>query len=318
MNGLTTTVNMLQLIGEPTRVRLMALLARQELTVAELTQIVELGQSSVSTHLGKLREAGVLRDRKSGVSTFYALNDAAMPAAARKVWSLFESDRDDALLEADRERCDAVVRARGNATTNGTWLDDVAGQMERHYSPGRTWEALARGLIGLARLGDVLDAGSGDGTIAQLVLPRAKSVTLIDKRETMIEAARARLVRAKHARFHVGDVEALPFKPHSFDHVLLFNVLTHARSPARAIAEAARVLKKGGDVSIITLAEHDHADVTAAYGEVHAGFAPSRLRSLLTKHGFEIDACDVTCREKRPPHFEVITAFAHKSNKKAS
>ena len=86
MHSLATTVNLLQLLGEPTRVRLMALLARHELTVAELVQITELGQSSVSTHLGKLREAGLLRDRRVGASTYYALNDAAMPHGARRMW----------------------------------------------------------------------------------------------------------------------------------------------------------------------------------------------------------------------------------------
>src|SRR4029077_13577754 len=123
MATLAAAVDILQLIGEPTRVRLMALLDGQELTVAEIVAVTQLAQSSVSTHLGKLREAGVLRDRKAGASTFYALNDGAMPREARKVWSLFEAEQGDAVLEADRERCDVVVRARQKA--NGTWLDDA-------------------------------------------------------------------------------------------------------------------------------------------------------------------------------------------------
>jgi ArsR family transcriptional regulator len=311
MASVASAVNVLQLFGEPSRVRLLALLARQELTVAELTTITELGQSSVSTHLGRLREAGVVRDRKAGASTFYALNDGAMPDGARKVWELVQNDLDDGVLEADRARCEAAVRARAaNGAASAGWPDDAAGQMERHYSPGRTWEATARGLLGLARLGDVLDAGSGDGTIAQLLAPRARTVTLVDKRERMIDAARTRLARAKNARFAVGDVEALPFDAASFDEVLLFNVLTHVASPPRALAEVARVLRPGGALALVTLAAHDHADVTAAYGELHAGFAPDKLRRLLAKAGFSVGSCDITSREKRPPHFEVVTAFA--------
>src|SRR5207244_7858172 len=113
-----------------------------------------------STHLGKLREAGVLRDRRSGPSTVYSLNDGSMPAEARRVWALLEGEVADAVLEADGARADALVRARECA---GAWPDAVAGQMERHYSPGRTWEATARAFLGLIELGDVLDAGSGAG-----------------------------------------------------------------------------------------------------------------------------------------------------------
>src|SRR5579863_10524159 len=113
--GLDAVSELFQLFAEPTRVRLMALLAKDELTVAELVSITELGQSNVSTHLGRLRDAGLLRDRKAGSSTFYALNDGAMPGAARKVWTLVEAGTRDAVLDADRERCAKVVRSRARA-----------------------------------------------------------------------------------------------------------------------------------------------------------------------------------------------------------
>jgi DNA-binding transcriptional ArsR family regulator len=178
MIALGAAVDVLQLIGEPSRVRLLALLDHQELTVAELVAVTQLAQSSVSTHLGKLREAGLVRDRRVGASTFYALNDGAMPPSARKVWDLVRGEVRDALLETDRERSDRVVRARERAAG---WPDAVAGEMERHWSPGRTWESLARALVGLVRLGDVVDVGSGDGTVAQLLAPRARSWTCVDK-----------------------------------------------------------------------------------------------------------------------------------------
>ena len=193
MASLTATVTTLQLLGEPTRVRLMALLAREELTVAELVAITDVGQSSVSTHLGRLREAGVLRDRKAGASTFYALNEAAMPLDARRLWGVMHADLTDGVLDADKTRMEKVLAARHASTS---WPDVVAGEMERHYSPGRTWEAMARGLLGLLRLGDVLDAGSGDGTVAQMIAPRARSVVCLDSSERMIAAAKARLALA--------------------------------------------------------------------------------------------------------------------------
>ncbi len=309
MNTLATTANLLQLFGEPTRVRLMALLAERELTVAELTTITDLGQSTVSTHLAKLRDAGVLRDRRAGASTFYTAHNGAMPADAKRIWETVRQGLRDRQLEADSERCDAVLRAREK---EAAWPDPLAGEMERHYSPGRTWESLARGVLGLVRLGDVLDAGSGDGSIAQLVSPRAKSVTCFDRSERMIEAARARLRGQSNARFQVGDVEEMPFDKASFDHVLLFNVLAHVDSPSRAITEAARVLRRDGTLAIVTIAAHDHVDMTAAYNHKHPGFAPAQLRRMIKKAGLDVGECDVTSREKRPPHFNVVTAFATK------
>ncbi len=309
MSTLSSSVNTLQLFAEPTRVRLMALLEEEELTVAELVHITELAQSSVSTHLGKLRDAGFLRDRRVGPSTLYSLNDGNMPEGAKQVWSLVRGDLKDAVLDGDKGRCAAVLEARQR--TNA-WPDAVAGQMERHYSPGRTWEATARGLFGLMRLGDLLDAGSGDGTLAQLLAPRAKSVTCLDRNEKMVEAARARLAKLKNASVSLGDVHELPFGDAAFDHVMLFNILTQATTPARVVAEAARVLRDGGNLVVVTLASHDHADVSASYRDLHSGFTTSQVKRMLQKAGLAVDTCDITCREKRSPHFEVITAFAYK------
>jgi ArsR family transcriptional regulator len=306
---LATAVDTLQLIGEPTRVRLLTLLATQELTVAEIVAVTQLAQSSVSTHLGKLREAGLVRDRKSGPSTFYALSDGTMPPAARRVWELVRGEVHDTVLEGDAERADRVVRARGKAAG---WPDAVAGEMERHWSPGRTWESLARAVAGLVRLEDVVDIGSGDGSVAQLLAPRARSWTCVDRSERVLAAARARLSRAKHVRFVTADAAALPADDGSYDTALLFHVLTQLEQPARALAEAARVLRPGGTLVAVTLDAHDQAETTAAYGDVHPGFAPAALRRLLTRAGLEVQTCEVTSRDARPPCFRVVTAVAIK------
>lgn len=303
---LADTSSLLSLFAEPTRVRLFALLAKEELSVAELTQVTELAQSRVSTHLGKLREAGVIRDRRQGASTFYRASDA-MPEAARAVWALLEGKLDDRVLDTDRERCQALVEARETA-----WPEAVAGQMERHYSPGRTWEATARGLLGLMRLGDVLDAGSGDGTLAALIAPRAKSVTCLDRSETVLEAARARLRAQGNVKFAHGDLLELPFEAESFDAVMLFNVLTLVRDPGKALAEAARVLRPRGLVAVVTLRAHGHAQVAESYGHVVPGFATKKLSKLLSAAGLTVETCEVTSRERRKPYFEVVSAFASK------
>ena len=310
MLALDSTVGWLHLFGDPTRVRLLNLVAQEELTVAELTTITELQQPRVSTHLGKLREAGLVRDRKVGASTYYSVNEETMPAPARALWKLLRAQIQDDVIDSDKKRMQQLVRARDKAQS---WPDAVAGQMERYYSPGRTWEATARGLIGLLKLGDVLDAGSGDGAIAQLLAPRSKSVTCFDRSERVMAAARQRLGREGNVRFAVGDLHELGFGEAQFDQVLLFNVLTYTHTPARVIAEAARVLRPGGDLVVVTLEAHQQEDVVAAYQHVNNGFSVLALKKMLQKAGLAVESCAVSSREKREPHFQVITAVAHKS-----
>lgn len=306
MLALPDSASLLGLLADPTRVRLLALLAAEELSVAELTNVTGLAQSRVSTHLAKLRDAGLVSVRRDGASTYHRQH-AAMPPEARALWALVEAQLDDAALELDRARLEELVRARERA-----WPDAVAGRMERHYSPGRTWEATARGFLGLTRLGDVLDAGSGDGTLAAMIAPRARSVTCLDRSETVLDAARRRLAAHANVRFAQGDLLELPFEDARFDHAMLFNVLTYARDPERAIAEAARVLRPGGHLAVVTLAAHEHADVAASYGHLVPGFAPDALAALLAQTGLTVEQCGVTSRERRQPYFEVISAFATK------
>jgi SAM-dependent methyltransferase len=309
-----TRVDLLRLFGDATRVRLAALLERDELTVAEITRVTDLPQSRVSTHLGKLREAGVLRDRRDGTSTYYSMNNGAMPADVRRMWALVAEGLEEPLLQADRARCAALLRERESESVG--WPDAVAGQMERHYSPGRTWEAMARGLLGLVRLGDVLDAGSGDGSTAALLAPRARRITCLDRSEKVLAAAQHRLGHLGNVAFAPGDVQALPFEAARFDEVLLFHVLVYVEQPARALAEAARVLRPGGLVVVTTVAPHQHPEVTAPYGHVHAGLSPKKLAGWLAAAGLTVTRCEVTSREKRAPNFEVVTAFAHKEREK--
>ncbi len=310
MPTLQAASDLLQLFAEPSRVRLATLLAAHELTVNDLTTITELGQSRVSTHLGKLREAGVVADRRAGGSTFYRLNNGEMPAAARKVWTLVADDLRDPRVETDRQRCAALLAARQSKAAR--WPDAVAGEMERHYSPGRTWESLARGLFGLLRLGDTLDAGAGDGATAQLLAPHAKSITCFDQSETLIQAARTRLTGFANVRFQIGDLHDLPFPDRRFDDALLFNVLTAVKTPQRVLDEMARVLRPGGRVALVTLGQHDRLDVTGAYAHRHGGFAPATLRKMLQKAGLAVEQCEITVRERRAPYFPVVTALARR------
>jgi ArsR family transcriptional regulator len=300
---LADQTDLVRLFADPTRVRLLHLLEREELTVAELTHITRVAQSRVSTHLAKLREAGLVRDRRAGPKSFHALRNGDMPAEARALWDLLRRDAKDPLLALDRQRLEALLRERG-----GAWADAVAGQMERHYSPGRTWEAALRGLLGLARLGRVLDVASGDCAISELIAPRAESVTCLDASATVLSAGKRRL---GHLSFCRGDMHALPFADASFDHVLLLACLDYASRPDGAAAEACRVLAPGGNLVAVTLRRHAHKEVAARYNHVQMGFDPPELLELFRP--LAIDLCDVTSVERRPPHFEIVTLHGRKA-----
>ncbi|MEE9381927.1 MAG: metalloregulator ArsR/SmtB family transcription factor [Nannocystaceae bacterium] len=309
MCDLQGTVALLGALGDPSRIRLLALAQAEELSVAELTQITELPQSRVSTHLARLHTAGLLCRRRVGPSTLYTVNDVAMPAAALQLWASMRRHMKDDVLRSDLDRCRALVASRDQAAS---WPDVVAGEMERHYSPGRTWEATTRALVGLLRLGDVLDVGSGDGAAARLLAPRCTTLTCLDHSEHVLRAARHRLDTFANVRLARGDMHQLPFADASFDQLLLFHVLTYADDPARALAEAHRVLRPDGDLVLATLRAHSHLDIASMYSHINEGFSCEGLESELVGAGFEVTLCDVTSRERRKPHFEVITAFARK------
>lgn len=305
MPDLTATTDLLRLLGDPTRVRLLSLLALEELSVAELTDATRLVQSRVSTHLGRLREAGLLRLRPAGASTYYAMDAEGMGEEARSLWALLSGSVDDALLAEDRRRLAEARKGR-----RGTWADSVAGRMERHYSPGRTWEAAARSLAGLATPGDILDVASGDGALAELVAPRARSVTCVDKSLHVADAGARRVAGRAPLRFVVGDMHALPLPDASFDAVLLVNSLSYSQDPPRAVGEAVRVLRPGGTLVASALRRHRHEAVAAAFDHRQPGFEPARFAELFRRAGCEVSFCELTSRERRPPHFEIITLYA--------
>ena len=299
----------LKVFADATRVRLLALLAREELTVAELSAITQLAQPRVSTHLAKLKEAGLVRDRRAGVSAYYRFDEDNLDTVQRELWRSLRDGSDDPLLRQDAERVAGVL---ANRAADQNWADSVAGDMERHYSPGRTWEALARNALPLLETGDVLDIASGDGVLAELLSPHAKRYICIDTSARVVAAAGERLRRFPNVEVREGDMHALPFKDASFDLVVLMHALTYSTKPAQAVAEAARVLRRGGRLLLSSLARHEHRSVVEAYGHVNLGFSEKELRKFAEKAGLEIANAETVTRERRPPHFEVLSLTAVK------
>lgn len=303
----------LKVFADATRVRLLALLEREELTVAELSAITRLAQPRVSTHLARLKEAGLVRDRRSGVSAYYRFDEDALDPAQRALWRTLRDGSDDPLLRQDAERVPEVLALRA---AEQNWADSVAGDMERHYSPGRTWEALARAALPLLAPGDVLDIASGDGVLAELLAPHSHRYVCLDASTKVVAAASERLSRLKNVEVQEGDMHALPFAANTFDLVVLMHALTYSEHPAQAVAEGARVLRPGGRLLVTALARHEHRNVVNAFGHVNLGFTEKELVRFATKAGVEVGSAGVITRERRPPHFEVIALIAHKPVRK--
>ena len=304
---LDETTALCRLLGDATRLRLLSVLQHDALGVAELTEVTGLAQSRVSTHLARLREAGLVADAGDNR---YAYDGEQAVRKAGPVWKSLLAGLDDPQLAADRERAAEVVRRRQQQTG---WAESVAGRMERHYSPGRSWEATALALIGLLELGDVIDIASGDGVLAELLAHRARSVLCVDSNAAVVQAGQTRLAGQGHVRFARGDMHSLDADDASFDQAFLMHALTYPDRPEAVVREAARVLRPGGTLVMATLARHQHEATTELYDHVNLGFDQDQIRALLTGAGLQVKDCRSGAREPRPPYFEVIVALGRKA-----
>lgn len=296
----------LSLLGDESRLRLCALLSERELCVSDLVRVTDMAQSRVSTHLARLRDAGLLRHRRHGTQTFYGLAREGMSDTVRGL--LLElSTSSDRTLQIDRERLAALDADRNDGLPESAILE-----LDRDYSPGRTWQSLSLGAASLLRLGDVLDVGCGDGTVASVLAPYCRTLTCIDHDERAVHAARERLSSHSHVRVEHCDVHALSYREESFDDVLLFHTLTYAEHPKRALAECARVLRPGGRVVLLGLDEHEQQEINEAYGLLHSGFSARKLRTMLQATGLQVSRAEVACKEARKPNLRVVLAVAEK------
>ena len=308
--NLEQSTQLCRLLADASRLRLLLLLELNELTVAELTEITGLAQSRVSTHLSRLRRAQLVSDRRVGTAAHYSaaeLQDQGHPA--RELWNQLRVQIDDAQAQLDRDHASEVIAARKGGKT---WAESVAGSMELHYSPGRTWEATARALIGLLELGKVLDIGCGDGVLSELLASRARAITAVDRSVELLNAARRRLAGYNNIQLMRADMHRLPLAPESFDQVFLMHTLTYTNDPKAVLESAASCLRHGGRLIVAALAQHHHEATLSAYDHVNLGIETETLRLLIKDVGLQVDDCRIRSKESRPPYFEVITALATK------
>jgi ArsR family transcriptional regulator len=306
------TLKALRALSDPTRLRIVALLERSELSVNELQEITRMGQSRISTHLGLLQDSGLLESRREGKRTFYRIIAHADPTtnefiqlAVRGAHELPEQAGDQANLKR------ILVRRTQQAQL---YFNQVAGRFDRSYGPGRSWQAFGQVLLRLLPPLVIADLGAGEGLLSELVARRAKKVIAVDNSVRMVEfgAAKARKNKIKNLEFRLGELENPPIEAESVDVALLSQALHHAARPEDAIASAFRILRPHGQVMILDLLQHNFEQARELYGDQWLGFTEGDLQNWLEAAGFKRIEVTVVAREEQPPHFQTVLATGEK------
>jgi len=309
---MSSTLKSLRALSDPTRLRIVALLEKDELSVNELQEITRMGQSRISTHLGLLQDSGLVQSRREGKRTFYRPNPEAdsmvrefIQLAIRGAGELPEHDGDQINLKR------ILHRRREQAQV---YFNQVAGRFDRVYGPGRSWQAFGHLLLRILPPLTVADLGSGEGLLSELLARRCRKVIAVDNSEKIVAfgAAKAKKNNLKNLEFRLGDLQKPPIEPASVDLVVLSQALHHAAEPAKAVVAATRILKPGGQIMILDLAKHTFEKAHELYGDHWLGFAESDLQRWLEEAGLKKIEISVVAKEEQPPHFETILASGQK------
>jgi ubiquinone/menaquinone biosynthesis C-methylase UbiE/DNA-binding transcriptional ArsR family regulator len=305
----------MRLAGDPTRLRILLLLDREELSVAELQEILAKGQSQISTHLSQLKQARLVEDRRTGKNILYRLKQerGSQPQVLGDLIRLLrEIAAEIPEVEQDAEALELVLTKRRDRMRS--YFDDLAGRFGREYIPGRSWRGLAEALLALMPPLVVADLGAGEGTFSQLLARRAKHVIAVDSSEKMVEfgTGLARSHGILNLEYRCGDLEALPIEGGEVDVAFFSQSLHHAPHPERAVAEAARILKPGGRIIVLDLVRHQFEEAREMYADVWLGFTEVELQRFLRKNGFESISTSIVHRESDTPHFETVLATGEK------
>jgi ubiquinone/menaquinone biosynthesis C-methylase UbiE/DNA-binding transcriptional ArsR family regulator len=309
---MSATLKALRALSDSTRLRIMALLERDELSVNELQEITRMGQSRISTHLRLLQDAALVQSRREGKRTFYKFNEQADKSAREFIALAIKGARELPEHDSDEVNLKRIVARRKQQEQ--VYFNQVAGRFDRSYGPGRSWQAFGQLLLRMLPPLTVADLGSGEGLLSELLARRCKKVIAVDNSEKMVEfgARKARKNGLKNLEFRLGDLQNPPIEPDSVDLVILSQALHHAKEPAEAIAAAHRMLVPGGQLLILDLARHKFERAHELYGDRWLGFPESDLQQWLENAGFKKIEVTIVAREEQPPHFETILASGYK------
>ena len=299
--------NSLKIISDPTRLRILHLLDDHELSVADLQEILNMGQSRISTQLSHLKNEHLATDRRVGKNNLYTANipEKLIPIIEAAVTELPEVQDDQAALKH-------LLSKRSDKSK--AYFDQLAGKFGKQYVPGRSWKALAEALLKILNYDVVADLGAGEGTLSQLLAQRAKKVIAIDTSEKMVEFGTklAKEHDLPNLEYRLGDITAPPIDNEAVDLAIFSQALHHAERPCTALREAMRILKPGGAIVILDLLQHNFEQAKELYYDIHLGFSEVDLFSMLSETGFTNIDIVIADKEPEAPHFQTLLAVARK------
>lgn len=297
-------------LGDPSRLRLLALLKEEELSVAELQQVLHLSQPTISNHLATLRKTDLVRSRREGQRIYYALNptltDTTAQILATALLMLPETDE----ASGDAAALKEVLQKRRRDAQE--YFNRIAGRLDRASCPGRTWGAVGPLLAQLVPHKVIADLGAGEGWLSQLLAQRAEKVIAIDNSPKMVEFATAEFKSKQIANleYRLGDLAEPPIDPGTVDIAIMSQALHHAVNPAGALAAAAKLLKRDGVLLILDLNQHHFDQARELYGDYWLGFNETDLRIWLKKAGLTDINVQLLDPDPAPPHLQPLLASA--------
>jgi SAM-dependent methyltransferase len=282
-------------LADPTRLRLLHVLERHELGVAELCEVLQQPQSTVSRHLKHLSSQGWIGVRRHGANRIYRMSENIDPAA-RRLWKVARGESERwATLQHDQLRLERRLKERRGGGED--FFAGAAGDWDRLRAE---WYGTGFGVSALLALlppdWTVADLGCGTGALTAALAPDVARVVGVDRSADMLRSARRRTAGLDNVDLRRGTLEELPLEDASCDAALLVLSLGWVADPARALAEAARVVRPGGRVALVDAVLHDDEDFRRRAGQVWPGFEPARVVEMLGAAGFH----DATCRPLPP------------------
>lgn len=307
-SGPVSRLHVLSLLSDETRLRILTVLRSNELSVAELQECLRLGQSRISMHLGQLRGAGLLLDRREGQRTYYSMGNGVLDGVAPLLEAAFQAAEELPDYEQDLEALQVVLRKRKELAEQ--YFNTIAGRLSRNYCPGRSWKAVGHLLLELIPPCTIADLGAGEGLLSQMLARRARKVISVDNSPRMVEVGTELAAKnnLNNLEYRLGDMEAPPIRKASVDYALLSQSLHHAANPQKALDACHHILKPGGQVLILDLNEHTFEKARDLYADVWLGFSEADLRQMMRKAGFKDVSVSVVAAEQEAPHFETILA----------
>jgi ubiquinone/menaquinone biosynthesis C-methylase UbiE/DNA-binding HxlR family transcriptional regulator len=307
------TADTLKLLSDSTRLRLLRLLVEEELSVAELQEILDMGQSRISSHLGLLKQGELVEDRREGKKSFYHINRSLDPEIQTLLKVVCDAIDKEGNQEPDAHNLKRIIDQRRELSEK--FFNSVAENLGKYHCPGRSWEAIGHFLLKLTPSIVIADLGAGEGIISQLLARRAETVYCIDNSKRMVEVGTELAAKNgfNNLIYKYGDIEKVPLDNNQVDLALLSQALHHARQPLQALEEAHRILKPGGQIIVLDLLEHQFEKARELYNDQWLGFSQNQLYRWMKEVGFEQVDVSIVAKEKEEPFFETLLASAVKA-----